>query len=133
MSNPHGLNARQLKFAQGIVAGKTQKQAAIDAGYSVSRAEATGSRMVTYGKVQAYIAEMRAKVEETVLMSREQAVGCMLEIVEGKHKEDGKADATGRTAAYDKAARTLGWYEPEKLEVTGSWADRIRKRSQGGG
>ncbi len=126
--NDHGLNSRQLLFAQGILSGKCQKQAAIDAGYEPRSAKMTGSRMMTNDNVQAYIAEHRAKDEKKLRMTREQAVDHMLEIVEGKHKPDGKADTTGRTAAFDKAARTLGWYTPDKLVVEGSWVDRIRKR-----
>ena len=46
---------KRQKFAMGVAAGKTQKQAAIDAGYSPSRAKITGSELTARPDVQAVI------------------------------------------------------------------------------
>jgi len=45
-------NIRQQKFEDGIIAGKTQTQAAIDAGYSKKCAASTGSSLVRNPKIQ---------------------------------------------------------------------------------
>lgn len=127
----HNLNARQLKFAERILDGNcTGKQAAIDAGYVPASAEVTSSQLLRNPKVAAYIAEARAATEERAAISRERAAECMQEILEGKHRENGEADATGRIGAYNALAKTFGWNEPEKIEVSGSLVDRIRRRSK---
>lgn len=53
-----GLSPRQAAFVEGIVAGKTQTQAAIDAGYP--NAASKGSKLVRTAKVKAAIEARRA-------------------------------------------------------------------------
>ena len=125
------LNARQLKFANRILDGNcTGKQAAIDAGYAPASAEVTSSKLLSNAKVAAYIAKHRENAEERAAISRERAAECMQEILEGKHKDEGKADATGRIGAYNALAKTYGWNEPEKIDLSGTLLDRIRQRSK---
>lgn len=52
-------NARREYFCQGIVKGLTQKQAAVNAGFSAKTAESAGSRLAKNVKVRARIAELR--------------------------------------------------------------------------
>ncbi len=127
----HGLNPRQLTFARRILDGDcSHAQAAIDAGYAAGSAAVTASRVLMNANVRAYIEEKRAVTEEKTGISRERAAECMLEILEGRHREEGCKDSTGRIGAYNALAKTFGWNEPEKLEVSeGSWVDRIRQRS----
>src|ERR1700690_4038207 len=64
-----GLTSKQLLFAQGIAAGKTQRQAATDAGYA--NPDVDGSRLLRVDKVAKYletltgnaVAKAEAKVE----------------------------------------------------------------------
>lgn len=127
MSEDHGLNPRQLKFAQRILDGDcTQGQAALDAGYAKNTADAMSKRLLENVGIAAYIAKHRAAVEEKSAISRERAAECMREILEGRHKENGQADATGRIGAYNALAKTFGWNEPDEVKVTGSWVERIR-------
>lgn len=53
------LNARQQRFVDGIMQCKTQKQAAIDAGYSPKTADKTGSTLVRKPGVIAALVEAR--------------------------------------------------------------------------
>ena len=52
-------NARREGFAQGLVKGLTQTQAAKNAGFSAKTAESAGSRLAKNVKVRARIAELR--------------------------------------------------------------------------
>lgn len=59
--NAYGaLRHQHQRFVDGILAGKSQKQAALDAGYSVKSAETKGSALMRNDKVRRALAEMRA-------------------------------------------------------------------------
>lgn len=49
------LNPKHLKFANGLLQGKTQAQAYIDAGYSIKGANGHASRLVAYGSIKEYL------------------------------------------------------------------------------
>lgn len=51
--NPRKL--RKVKFAKSILEGKTQKEAAIEAGYSPAASEVLGSRLIRHPEVQSII------------------------------------------------------------------------------
>ena len=59
------MNARQKAFVAGLVRGKTQKQAAIDAGYSPKSAETDASRLLRNAKVSAYLEKAQTKAGVT--------------------------------------------------------------------
>jgi phage terminase small subunit len=127
----HNLNPRQLAFANRILDGDcTQEQAAIDAGYAKKTARSQASALMTNPNIVAYIAEQRSKLQESAIASREDVLKAMSEILHGKHSAEGKRDAAGRTAAAREISKISGYYEPEKLEVSGSFVDRIRRRSK---
>lgn len=63
-------NNRQEKFAQAIFKGKSQKDAAIIAGYSDKTAEVQGSRLLTNAKVKDRVAELFQKAEDKSIMSK---------------------------------------------------------------
>lgn len=56
-----GLNPRQAAFVRALLAGGTQKQAAIAAGYSADSAESQASRLMRNAKVAAALAQVQAK------------------------------------------------------------------------
>ena len=58
------LNDRQQLFANAILAGKSNKDAAIAAGYSAASAETCGSRLLKNAKVRAFLDKNRAKAVE---------------------------------------------------------------------
>ncbi|VVE49615.1 terminase small subunit [Pandoraea terrigena] len=55
------LNSKKRLFADAVLAGKSNKDAAIAAGYSPATASAAGSRLVKDKDVVAYLAERRKK------------------------------------------------------------------------
>lgn len=55
------LNGKKRKFANAVVAGKSNKDAAIEAGYSPATASQAGSRLVKDKDVAEYIERRRAE------------------------------------------------------------------------
>ena len=63
------VSPKEAKLVQGVIAGKTKRQAAIDAGYTNSTPEAissSASQTLKKLNVQDYYAELMAKHEITV-------------------------------------------------------------------
>lgn len=54
------LTGKKRVFADAVLAGRTNKDAAIEAGYSAATASAAGSRLVKDAEVAAYLASRRA-------------------------------------------------------------------------
>ena len=54
------LTGKKRVFADAVLAGRSNKEAAIEAGYSVATASAAGSRLVKDAEVAAYIASRRS-------------------------------------------------------------------------
>ncbi|WKV16985.1 terminase small subunit [Microcystis phage MJing1] len=61
---PMLANSRYEAVAQGLARGKSQTQAALDAGYSMGSAAGQGCRIAARPEVQARIMELREKLEE---------------------------------------------------------------------
>ncbi|MCZ2897311.1 terminase small subunit [Burkholderia thailandensis] len=59
------LTAKKRKFADAVLAGKSNKDAAIVAGYSPATASAAGSRLVKDKDVALYLAANRVQKEST--------------------------------------------------------------------
>ncbi|MBP0589289.1 terminase small subunit [Paraburkholderia sp. LEh10] len=55
------LTVKKQRFADAVIAGKSNKDAAIEAGYSAATASAAGSRLVKDKDVVAYLARCRKK------------------------------------------------------------------------
>lgn len=66
MANDSNLNTRQLRFALGIIEGKTEEQAYVDAGYKArgANARAAASKLLTNDNVAAFIEEFRGKLRK---------------------------------------------------------------------
>lgn len=58
------LTGKKKVFADAVLAGKPNKQAAIAAGYSAPTASAAGSRLVKDKEIAAYLAKHRATPEK---------------------------------------------------------------------
>ena len=75
-----GLSPRKRKLVKGVVAGKTQKQAAIDAGYSPKTAESQASVILKDSKVIASLHEMM----ESAGLSNKRLLEKHVELLEAK-------------------------------------------------
>lgn len=104
------MNIRQQKFAEGLVAGKTQTQAAIDAGYSEKSATVQGSIMFRNPDIQRYVQAHRAAAGDKAEVS--------LEWVLKKLAEEARnaPDAGDRIKALETLGKALGAFV-ERSEV----------------
>jgi hypothetical protein len=68
------LSRLETAFAEGVVAGKTATQAAVDAGYAPTHARNRGSKLLKKPKIRAYIELRRA----TAVAAAEQATNITL-------------------------------------------------------
>jgi len=59
------LKPKHLKFANGYLAGKSQEQAYIDAGYSTKGANSHASRLAVNGSIKKYIEFAKQDAQET--------------------------------------------------------------------
>ena len=67
MSKPRKYSeVRKSRFAKEVLAGKTFKQAAVDAGYKASRSEETGSELAKTPEVKAILEKALDKAGVTV-------------------------------------------------------------------
>lgn len=57
------LTGKKKRFAEAVFAGKTNKEAAIEAGYSKATASPAGSRLVKDKDVVAYLAKLKIAAE----------------------------------------------------------------------
>lgn len=62
------------KFVRGIISGKTQKQSAIDAGYSPKTAESQASQILKHPKVKAALAKARTKADDSAIIDRNRII-----------------------------------------------------------
>ncbi|HEF4773675.1 terminase small subunit [Burkholderia multivorans] len=67
------LTAKKRKFADAVLAGKSNKDAAIAAGYSPATASAAGSRLVKDKDVALYLAANRVQKESSAAARAQQA------------------------------------------------------------
>lgn len=65
------LTAKKRRFADAVLAGKANKGAAIDAGYSAATASAAGARLVKDKHVVLYLAARRIEQESKIAASAE--------------------------------------------------------------
>lgn len=76
MSSPFGLTDQQKRFADGLLEGKTQRRAYIDAGYKATgaAADASAARLVRNAKVAAYLESRRQKLQRQVEVTQERVM-----------------------------------------------------------
>ncbi len=58
------LSSKHLKFSNGILSGKTQVQAYIDAGYAAKGANGHASRLATNGSIKQYLEITKQEAQE---------------------------------------------------------------------
>jgi len=61
------LTDRKIRFAEAFLAGKTNRNAAIEAGYSAATASAAGSRLVKDSDVMDEVARMRGLADQPAI------------------------------------------------------------------
>lgn len=94
---------KERKFAEGVAAGKSQKQSALDAGYSFSMAENANAKILSKPEVQEYFRRlMRAAAPPQRIVDK------ISEHIEGKvsttrvRRKMGPPDANGKRAVLEE-------------------------------
>lgn len=110
-------NARHEAFAQARFLGASETEAAIKAGYSKKTARQQGSRLLTKVDIQARIEFLQKKVEGSNIITREECLKVLAEIVrtalpdlagfdtEGVHFADIGPETQGKRAVKELTTR----------------------------
>lgn len=126
------LTKRQELFAQAIVDGKTQVDAYIAAGYKVDAMTdasmySLASRLAKNVKVASRIKELRDRLAERTLWTREMSVRALVKAYKS-------ADKAGQCNAMTQAIRELnrmhGYDAPQQIEISGPGGGPVQTISQ---
>jgi hypothetical protein len=115
-----GLTPKQEKFAQAVADGMTQADAyrvAFDVA-STAKPETIhkrASELMADGDVSGRVAELRQKLEQKALWTREMSVKAL---VRAYQKAESRENATGMTAAVRELNAMHGYNEPQRIDVT---------------
>ncbi|MEL6179702.1 MAG: terminase small subunit [Myxococcota bacterium] len=104
------LTGRRSKFVDGLIEGKTQAQAYVDAGYKHNPSNATA--LWKDPRIQAEFNKRRGVVEQQANWSRESAIDLLWDIAQNSAARDGD-----RIKAVAEMAKFCGWYRPHEVDV----------------
>lgn len=120
---------KRKRFCEEYMIDLNGKQAAIRAGYNPKTAESQASRMLRDVKVQAYIAELRAKVSAKLELTKEMILeelrSIALSDIRGFYREDGSLKPISELTKEEAAA--LAGVETDEIwgmEVAGEGIQR---------
>ena len=115
----HGLNDRQLRFAQGLLAGKPAERAYVDAGYAKTHAASHASHLARNRKVERYLRRERRKTAERVELEVDDIVRGLYQ--EATHPRPAAASAA-RIRAWELLGQHLGMWPKDGARID-VWAD----------
>ena len=108
--------SRHEVFARAVACGKTQKDAAIDAGYKVSNARKTGSELGTREDISSRVKELKELAAGDTVMTIQERMERLTELATEEIKHPVKArEAVQAVAELNKM--TPGAYAPRQLEI----------------
>lgn len=127
VDNPD-LNARQLRFALGVLEGKDATTAYVDAGYRArgNAAESSASKLLRNPKVAEFLERGRAKAADRALVTRERVVTGLLTIAEGTGAD------SARVRAWELLGKDIGMWKDATDDDAGTtaarqWADELKR------
>lgn len=111
-------NVLHEKLAQGVARGLTQKQAAIEAGYSEKGAEVTASKTLKRPEVKARVEELRAAADEGIKAAVAVDRQGVLEALRRNYDAAfAKKDITAANRAAELLGKELGMFIDRRMEV----------------
>jgi len=117
---------KQFELAMAILQGKKPSEAGKIAGYASDQSTSNALNNVNLGE---YISLARKKASSNAVMTREDVLNTLAEIAKGEGRF-GNATGAEATGALREVSKISGFYEAEKMEISGSLVDRIRKASK---
>jgi Terminase small subunit len=128
-TKPRELNVRQQRFCEFIVAGESQTDAYLKAGWKVPRTTARfhAARLITKGNIEARITTLRAPERAANRLTRDRKLELLRDIAEAKANP---LDARLRAMAED--SKMQGHYEPEQhvIESGPKTLEAVRERAR---
>ena len=134
------LNARQQKFALGIIEGKTERQAYYDAGYkpkSERDADSNANRLTRNDKVKAFIDSVRKpraeKAAENTIASREEVLEYLTCVIRTKITDIAEFDerALGTDPETGEEIKQSYWKLKGSKDLTPQAAQTIEEVASG--
>lgn len=124
------LTAKSKAFAQAVVDGMSNKDAAISAGYSEKTAMQQGSKLAKLPEVIAYIAKLKADKKLTStdekLTSSKPKPTASVQVVEVEKIESGPEQAHGQFVGRDEIA--IGSIEDPLEYLKSVWIDELQDK-----
>jgi len=119
------VEEKQKAFADAVLEGKSQADAARIAGYH----PATAHKVMRQENIQSYLAEARQEITDISTIKRMDVIEVILEAIDMART---LADPAQMINGADKMAKIMGFYAPEtmKLEVTQNTAVLSQKYKQ---
>ena len=102
------LTQRQKIFARNLASGMSQKNAALEAGYSVARAKVTGCELVQKPEVQAELQRTRNEIEEALGISPQWCAERYMVLAD---KAEGNGEIQNARGCLDSLSKLMGWDE----------------------
>jgi phage terminase small subunit len=130
----HGLNPRQKKFVDLWLEGMAAGPAYTKAGFSANGADQAARNLLRKTQIVAYVESERQRLGEMSALKKWEAVAHLTRVIKTPIGEvDEKSDLAqefqvsefgtrikmmSKMDAFEKLAKMLGWYEPDKVEHT---------------
>ena len=108
------LTQRQKIFARNLASGMSQKNAALEAGYSVARAKVTGCELVQKPEVQAELQRTRNEIEEALGINPQWCAERYMVLAE---KAEGNGEIQNAKSCLDSLSKLMGWENNRKNET----------------
>ena len=102
------ISPRQKIFVRNLATGMSQTEAAVEAGYSVTRAKVTGCELVQKPEVQAELQRTRNEIEEALGISPQ---WCAERYMILANKAEGNGDIQNARGCLDSLSKLMGWDE----------------------
>jgi len=108
------LNVRQQRFCEFIVAGESQTDAYLMAGWKVTRksARVNASELLAKPNIKAHIADLRKPQTKKAILTKDRKRELMHEIAESKSEK-----TQDRLRAIELDAKLNGEFAPDRVEV----------------
>ena len=105
------ISPRQKIFARNLATGMSQTDAALEAGYSVTRAKVTGCELVQKPEVQAELQRTRNEIEEALGISPQWCAERYMKLAEAA---EGNGEIQNAKGCLDSLSKLMGWIEGRK-------------------
>ena len=114
-------NAQHEKFAQLLFSGKSQEEAAIEAGYKAKWARSCASHLATKATIKGRVTELFEALASKKIMSKQERMEMLSQIARDPFKY--VADTASVIRAMAELSKLDGSYAPEKHDVNHTATD----------